>query len=202
MTIVRSSPTMTTASGSHAQASRKPRTRRAGGRRIVPASGQVDRKAWQLCRQVGHTLDEVLAECGDAVLQGLRVESVEPFPDASRLLVTVAFIDGRPGRVREALHVVDRLEHASGHLALRGRDGRHAEARTVVALPAGRASPGDRSIVVSNVRESLLERSLSNSELFSQSQLGPALRHHAPPRRRFFDPEIREWSRHWCGGAR
>jgi ribosome-binding factor A len=65
---------------------------------------------------VGQTLDEVLAECGDAVLQGLRVEGVEPFPDASRLLVTVALIDGTPGAVAELGRVVDHLERASGHL--------------------------------------------------------------------------------------
>ena len=87
-----------------------------GRRHAEPAAGPVDRKAWQLCRQVGHTLDEVLAECGDAVLQGLRVEGVEPFPDASRLLVTVAFIDDRPGQMADVGLVVDHLQRASGHL--------------------------------------------------------------------------------------
>ena len=90
-----------------------------GGRRSresKPPAGAGDRKAHQLCRQVGQTLDEVLAECGDAVLQGLRVEGVEPFPDASRLLVTVAFIDDRPGKMAEVGLVVDHLHRASGHL--------------------------------------------------------------------------------------
>jgi ribosome-binding factor A len=97
---------------------RKSRRHRAGSRDAESSSGNGpgDRKAWQLCRQVGQTLDEVLAECGDAVLQGLRVEGVEPFPDASRLLVTVAFIDDRPGKVAELGRAVDHLERASGHL--------------------------------------------------------------------------------------
>ncbi len=49
----------------------------------------------QLCHQVAETLEEVLAECGDVVLQDLRVLDVEPAPDASRLLVTVA-VDAMP----------------------------------------------------------------------------------------------------------
>jgi ribosome-binding factor A len=95
---------------------RKSRARRAKSHEAKPPFGADDRKAHQLCRQVGQTLDEVLAECGDAVLQGLRVEGVEPFPDASRLLVTVAFIDNRPGQFAEVELVVDHLHRASGHL--------------------------------------------------------------------------------------
>lgn len=49
-----------------------------------------DRKAKQLCRQVAETLDQVLSgEISDDVLRGLRVSSVVPAPDASRLLVTL-----------------------------------------------------------------------------------------------------------------
>ncbi len=95
---------------------RKSRARRSKSRESQPQVGADVRKAYQLCRQVGQTLDEVLAECGDAVLQGLRVEGVEPFPDASRLLVTVTFIDNRPGRMAEVGFVVNRLQRASGHL--------------------------------------------------------------------------------------
>jgi ribosome-binding factor A len=52
-----------------------------------------DRKAQQLCRQVAETIDQVLAgELGDAALNGLRVASAIPAPDASRLLVTVVVI--------------------------------------------------------------------------------------------------------------
>jgi ribosome-binding factor A len=95
---------------------RKSRTRRSRSRESKPLAGADVRKAHQLCRQVGQTLDEVLAECGDTVLQGLRVEGVEPFPDASRLLVTVAFIDNRQGEMAEVELVVDHLHRASGHL--------------------------------------------------------------------------------------
>ncbi len=81
---------------------------RRGGRdgavgRGMPAAGprsgrarrpsRFDRKAAQLCRQVAVTLDEVLAECGDGVLRNLHVVDVAPFPDASRLLVTVSAVD-------------------------------------------------------------------------------------------------------------
>lgn len=47
-------------------------------------------KAKQLCRQAAETLDQVLSgETGDDRLACLRVVSVQPAPDASRLLVTV-----------------------------------------------------------------------------------------------------------------
>jgi ribosome-binding factor A len=94
----------------------KSRTRRAKWRTSRPESGLADRKVHQLCRQVAQTLDEVLAECGDRVLQCLRVEAVQPFPDASRLLATVAFIDNRPGTIADIALVLDHLHRASGHL--------------------------------------------------------------------------------------
>ncbi|MGA8347740.1 MAG: ribosome-binding factor A [Isosphaeraceae bacterium] len=74
-----------------------------------------DRKALQLCHQVAETLEEVLAECGDVVLQALRVLDVEPAPDASRLLVTVA-VDAPPEAVLDPCSVHDHLVRASGHL--------------------------------------------------------------------------------------
>jgi ribosome-binding factor A len=95
---------------------RKSRPSRAQRGESKPPVGAGDRKAYQLCRQVGQTLDEVLAECGNAVLLGLRVEKVEPLPDASRLLVTVAFIDDRPRKIADVAHVLDHLQRASGHL--------------------------------------------------------------------------------------
>jgi ribosome-binding factor A len=95
---------------------RKSRARRSKRREAKPPVSADVRKVNQLCRQVGQTLDEVLAECGDAVLQGLRVEGVEPFPDASRLLVTVAFIDNRPREMAQVGLVVNHLHRASGHL--------------------------------------------------------------------------------------
>ncbi len=91
--------------------------------RIMPAarsmhgrSGEgLDRKALQLCHQVAETLEEVLAECGDVVLQALRVLDVEPAPDASRLLVTVA-VDPTPDDTLDPGAVRDHLVRASGHL--------------------------------------------------------------------------------------
>ncbi len=93
---------------------RQQRARRA--RRAESQAPRADRKAWQLCRQVAVTLDEVLAECGDSVLRDLHVVSVAPFPDASRLLVTLTSIDDRPGGVIGAGSVLNHLEHATGHL--------------------------------------------------------------------------------------
>ena len=50
----------------------------------------VNRKALQLCAQVARTLANVLSgECGDDRLRDLLVESVQPAPDSTRLLVTV-----------------------------------------------------------------------------------------------------------------
>ena len=51
---------------------------------------KTDRKAWQLCRQVAETLDQILAgEAGYDVLRALHVADVRPAPDSSRLLVTL-----------------------------------------------------------------------------------------------------------------
>jgi ribosome-binding factor A len=79
-------------------------------------SGRLERKVCQLCRQVAVTLDEVLADCGDAVLRGLRVATVAPYPNASRLLVTVAPVDGRLAPDAGPKVVIEHLERASGHL--------------------------------------------------------------------------------------
>jgi len=89
-----------------------------GGPALGPGSAAppVDRKAAQLCRQVAVTLDEVLAECRDDVLRDLHVVDVAPFPDASRLLVTVSALDaGAPGSPGPEA-VLERLRHAGGHL--------------------------------------------------------------------------------------
>ncbi|WP_337174507.1 ribosome-binding factor A [Paludisphaera sp.] len=86
-----------------------PRRRRGG--RGVGLADPVDRKAMQLCHQVAVTLNEVLADCADPVLQGLQVVNVEPAPDASRLSVALACDDD------QALsRVEDHLARASGHL--------------------------------------------------------------------------------------
>ena len=102
--------------GSNLHSLHKSRSARARRREAKPSGGASDRKVHQLCRQVGQALDEVLAECADVVLQGLCVEGVQPCPDASRLLVTVAPIDNQPPNVAEAAIVVDHLQRASGHL--------------------------------------------------------------------------------------
>jgi ribosome-binding factor A len=59
-----------------------------------PRSPRVDRKTLQLCRQIADTLNYVLSgELNDDVLRNVYVDSVQPAPDASRLLVSVALID-------------------------------------------------------------------------------------------------------------
>ncbi len=89
-----------------------------GGPAFGPGSRApaVDRKAAQLCRQVAVTLDEVLAECRDDVLRDLHVLAVAPFPDASRLLVTVAPVDAGAPDSPGPVDVLDHLQHAGGHL--------------------------------------------------------------------------------------
>ena len=53
-------------------------------------SNKRNRKTLQLCRQVGDVLGLVLADGhAESLLADLYVESIEPVPDASRLLVTV-----------------------------------------------------------------------------------------------------------------
>ncbi|HEV3446065.1 MAG TPA: hypothetical protein VG099_15595 [Gemmataceae bacterium] len=69
----------------------------------------VNRKALQLCQQVARTLASVLSgECSDDRLRDLLVESVQPGPDSTRLLVTVypgpAFAAGDTESVLRALY--------------------------------------------------------------------------------------------------
>jgi ribosome-binding factor A len=95
------------------------RTRHSGGPEFGPGgspSRSVDRKAAQLCRQVAVTLDEVLAECGDGVLRNLHVMDVAPFPDASRLLVTVSALGAPVPDGPSPETVLEHLQHAGGHL--------------------------------------------------------------------------------------
>ncbi len=86
-------------------------------RSLNPAPRGIGRKAQQLGRQVGETLDSVLAgDSRDELLRGLRVVSVVPAPDASRLLVTLA---PRPpfdaGSIDPAA-ILAHLQRASGWL--------------------------------------------------------------------------------------
>lgn len=87
--------------------------RRRTSRRSGGGGASADHKTLQLCHQVAVTLDEVLAECGDPLLQGLRVLNVQPAPDASRLAVTLA-VDGEP--VEALATIEEHLARASGHL--------------------------------------------------------------------------------------
>jgi ribosome-binding factor A len=77
--------------------------------------GKIDRKTRQLCAQVAETLALVLAgEIEDDTLQSLRVEAVDPAPDASQLAVTLRGpTDWRRADVQQAL---DRLAKISGRL--------------------------------------------------------------------------------------
>lgn len=71
------------------------------------------RKARQLCAQAAEAIESALAESPEDLLQLLRVVSVEPAPDTSRLLVTVAPI------VVEAVEperILQHLERASARL--------------------------------------------------------------------------------------
>jgi ribosome-binding factor A len=94
------------------------RARHSGGPAFGPGSPPhaLDRKAAQLCRQVAVTLDEVLAECGDDVLRNLRVVDVAPFPDASRLLVSVSPVDPAAPGLPAPEAMIQHLHHAGGHL--------------------------------------------------------------------------------------
>jgi hypothetical protein len=99
----------------HPDARRRARGRRSSGRAKQQVR-QIERKACQLCRQVAVTLDEVFADCGDAVLRNLHVASVAPYPDTSRLMVTVSEVDGGPGPSGGPGIVLEHLDRASGHL--------------------------------------------------------------------------------------
>ena len=50
---------------------------------------KLDRKAFQLCKQVMRTLSQVLSELADPDLHNLMVVSVEPTPDVRQLQVIV-----------------------------------------------------------------------------------------------------------------
>src|SRR5262245_17009934 len=72
-----------------------------------------NRKALQLCRQVEQTLHLVLAGCADLHLNDLLVFNVTPFPDSTRLLVT---LQSATGIVDDPARVLDRLRQAAGML--------------------------------------------------------------------------------------
>ena len=76
-------------------------------------SGRNHRKTRQLCSQIAEALSYVLGQCDDEVLQALYVDSVEPAPNASRLLVTVGSL---PAERLDPAAVLEHLGHASGRL--------------------------------------------------------------------------------------
>jgi len=74
-----------------------------------------NRKALQLCSQIAETLHCVLqGECDDEVLRDLLVQSVEPAPDSTRVLVTVCLSPAAPDRT--PVEVLERLHQAYGTL--------------------------------------------------------------------------------------
>lgn len=74
-----------------------------------------DHKAKQLCRQAAETLDQVLSgEMSDPRLACLRVVSVQPAPDASRLLVTLVADCAAEEFYRDEIE--ERLAASSGRL--------------------------------------------------------------------------------------
>jgi ribosome-binding factor A len=82
-----------------------------------PGEKEPSRHARQLGRQVAETLGAVLAgDAHDEVLSGLRVISVVPAPDATRLLVTVEPLPGAPASGLDPALLAARLERASGWL--------------------------------------------------------------------------------------
>ena len=79
------------------------------------AEDRLGRKVRQLCRQVAETLDLVLSgDCHDETLQSLRVLSVMPAPNSSRLLVTVG-TDLPQGQV-DCQSILEQLAKQTGRL--------------------------------------------------------------------------------------
>ncbi len=79
------------------------------GRRQSPGP---DRKTLQLCRQVERTLGLVVAGSRDDLLRAALIDSVQPAPDASRLLVTVVPASAEV----DPSALLERLQATKGHL--------------------------------------------------------------------------------------
>ena len=93
----------------------KARLRKRLKRATGPTARAVDPKALRLGKQAAETLAAVLAgDSGDEVLRALRVASVAPAPDASRLLVTLTPMP--PADQLAPALILDRLTRASGWL--------------------------------------------------------------------------------------
>ena len=96
-------------------------SRRPSGRRARPHSdpflssgSRAVHKASQLCRQAMQALALALADSSDDLLRELTVISVDPAPDASRLLVTVTPAASSAGV--SPGEILARLNTASGWL--------------------------------------------------------------------------------------
>lgn len=76
------------------------------------STGSDRRKTLQLCRQVQRALHYALGECGDDLLAGVYVMSVEPAPNASRMLVTVQPMD----EGTDPIDILQRLSFVTGQL--------------------------------------------------------------------------------------
>ena len=80
-----------------------------------PSNWKTNRKALQLCGQIARTLSRVLAwESADELLRSLTVESVEPAPDSTRVLVTVS--SSASAATQDAAQLLERLRRATGKL--------------------------------------------------------------------------------------
>ena len=75
--------------------------------------GQGGRKARQLCAQAAEALAYALGATSDELVSGLTIASVEPGPDSSRLIVTVA---PPVGEVVDPLDLVARLDRETPRL--------------------------------------------------------------------------------------
>jgi len=93
-------------------------------------SAKADRKARQLARQAARTLDYVLADCDDELMQSLSIASVRPAPDSSRLLITI-IVDTPDGEF-DCATVLSRLQNQTGRL--RAELGRSINRKRVPSL--------------------------------------------------------------------
>ena len=82
----------------------------------VPSRGE-GRKTQQLCRQIERALNQLLPDCADDVLRDLLVQSVEPAPNASRLLVSVSSLAPEATPLEVIAHLQQAIGMLRGELA-------------------------------------------------------------------------------------
>jgi hypothetical protein len=74
-----------------------------------PDPGDIDRKTRQLCGQIRRALHGIIPDPIDPIFEGVRVEHVEPAPDATRVRVTLSLRPRSPAhvaRLRARLHAL------------------------------------------------------------------------------------------------